>query len=112
MNGIGDWPVFDADVAWDDAQEALTTAELSDGFTVETVQEFLQEHSKVHVSRISAENLESWNGQDRHAVGEHYYPAGSPSDIQIAVAGGAGKHSAFIPAFGNTAASSMSINKT
>lgn len=31
MNGIGDWPVFDEDVAWDDAQEALTTAELSDG---------------------------------------------------------------------------------
>jgi len=83
-----------------------------DGFTVETVQEYLREHSKVSISRISPENLESWIGQDRHAIGDHYYPAASPSDIQIAVAGGAGKHSAFIPAFGNTAASTMSINKT
>ncbi len=83
-----------------------------DGFSVETVQEFLQDQSKVHVSRISAENLESWVGQDRHAIGDYYYPAQSPSDIQVAVAGGAGKHSAFIPAFGNTAASTMSVGKT
>ncbi len=82
-----------------------------DGFSVPTVQEYLQEHSKVHVSRISPENLESWIGQDRHAIGDHYYPAQSPSDIQIAVAGGAGKHSAFIPAFGNTAASSVIVGK-
>ncbi len=80
-----------------------------DGFTVETVQEFLQEHSKVHVSRISAENLDSWMGQDRHAIGEYYYPARTPEDIQVAVAGGPGKHSAFIPAFGNTAASSTRV---
>ena len=31
MEGIGDWPVFDDGVAWDDAQDALTTAGLSDG---------------------------------------------------------------------------------
>jgi hypothetical protein len=83
-----------------------------DGFTIETVQEFLQEHSKVHISRISVENLESWQGQGRHAVGDYYRPAHSPADIQIAVAGGAGKHSAFIPAFGNTDASTVSIART
>lgn len=82
-----------------------------DGFTVETVQAYLQEHSKVHVSRISDENLESWVGQDRHAIGDYYFPAAEPSDIQIAVAGGPGKHSAFIPAFGNTAASTTRITK-
>ena len=31
MNAMGDWPLFDEDVAWDDAQEALTTAGLCDG---------------------------------------------------------------------------------
>ena len=75
------------------------------------MQEYLQQNSRVHISRVSAENLDSWVGQDRHAIGDHYYPAQSPSDIQIAVAGGPGKHSAFIPAFGNTAASSLSIGK-
>lgn len=83
-----------------------------DGFTVETVQEFLQANSKVHISRVSAENLESWIGQDRNAIGDHYYPARSPADIQVVVAGGPGKHSAFIPAFGNTAASSVSISQS
>jgi len=83
-----------------------------DGYTVEAVREFLQEHSKVHISRISAENLESWIGQGRHAIGDYYHPAKSPLDIQIAVAGGAGKHSAFIPAFGNTDASSVSVTRT
>lgn len=90
-------------------EHAATVAR--DGYTVESVQEFLRENSKVHVSRISAENLASWEGQDRHATGDHYYPAGSPSDIQIVVAGGAGKHSAFIPAFGNTAASSKAFGR-
>ena len=56
-------------------------------------------------------NLESWAGQDRHAVQDHYHPAKSPTDIQVVVAGGPGKHSAFIPSFGNTAASSSIIRK-
>ena len=91
-------------------EHAATVAR--DGYDVEAVQAFLYEHSKVHVSRISQENLESWISQDRLAVDDHYYPAESPADIQIAVAGGAGKHSAFIPAFGNTAASSVAIHKS
>lgn len=82
-----------------------------DGFTVETVQEFLQEHSKVHISRVSEENLESWISQDRLPVGDYYYPAAHPSNIQVVVAGGAGKHSAFIPSFGDTAAPSVAIHK-
>ncbi len=80
-----------------------------DGFTVEAVQEFLHDKSKVHVSRISEENLKSWASQDRHPVNDHYYMAASPSDIRIVVAGGAGKHSAFIPSFGDTAAPSVAI---
>lgn len=83
-----------------------------DGFTVATVQEYLQEHSKIHVSRISSENIESWEGQDRFATNDHYYPAQSPSDIQIVVAGGAGKHSVFVPSFGDTAAPSVAVRKS
>ena len=83
-----------------------------DGYSVAAVQEFLHEHSKVHVSRISEENLASWIGQDRLPANDYYCPAQSPSDIQIVVAGGPGKHSAFIPAFGNTAASSAAIRRS
>lgn len=82
-----------------------------DGFTVETLQDYLYEHSKVHISRISEENLESWASQDRDAVADHYHPAKSPAHIEVVVAGGAGKHSAYIPSFGNTAASSSVIRK-
>lgn len=81
-----------------------------DGWTAESIQAALYERSKVHVSRISAENLESWAGQGRHPVNDHYYPASSPDHINVVVAGGPGKHSVFIPSFGNTAAVSARVN--
>jgi hypothetical protein len=81
-----------------------------DGWTPEAIQEALYEGSKVHVSRISAENLESWAGQERHPVNDHYYPAGSPAHINVVVAGGPGKHSMYIPSFGNTAAVSQRVH--
>lgn len=81
-----------------------------DGWTAETIQEALYERSKIHVSRISRENLESWAGQERHPVNDHYYPAGSPQHINVVVAGGPGKHSMFIPSFGNTAAVSARVS--
>jgi hypothetical protein len=74
-----------------------------DGWTPETIQAALWERSKVHVSRISRENLESWAGQDRHPVNEHYYVARTPAEITVVVAGGPGKHSQYITSFGNTA---------
>ena len=42
-------------------------------------------------------------------VGDHYYVCRSPEDIHILVAGGPGKHSAFIPSFGGTAAASQRV---
>jgi hypothetical protein len=81
-----------------------------DGWTAGTIQEALYERSKVHVSRISKENLESWAGQDRFPVNDHYYPAGSPDHINVVVAGGPGKHSLYIPSFGNTAGVSARVN--
>ena len=82
-----------------------------DGWTPKTIQEALYERSRVHVSRLSKENLESWAGQGRHPVDGHYYLGHTPDDIHIVVAGGAGKHSVYISSFGNTAASSQRITR-
>ena len=38
-----------------------------------------------------------------------YRVAPTPDDIHVAVAGGAGKHSAWIPSFGGTAAISIRV---
>lgn len=81
-----------------------------DGWTAESIQEALHERSKIHVSRLSKENLKSWDEQGRHPVNDHYYPTASPEHVNVVVAGGPGKHSMFIPSFGNTAAVSVRIN--
>jgi hypothetical protein len=80
-----------------------------DGWTVASIQEALYERSRVHVSRISRENLESWAGQGRHPVDDHYYLCRTPDDVNVVVAGGPGKHSVYISSFGNTAAPSTRI---
>ena len=81
-----------------------------DGWSAESLQEALFERSRIHVSRLSKENLESWEGQGRHPVNDHYYLNNSAQDLNVVVAGGAGKHSVYIPSFGNTAAISTRIN--
>lgn len=80
-----------------------------DGFTVESVQAEIYERSKVHVSRVSAENQESYAGMHHEPVGDHYYLTESPGHIHVVVAGGPGKHSAFIPSFGGTSVESVRI---
>lgn len=80
-----------------------------DGWTVPTMQEAIYERSRVHVSRVSKENQESYAGFDRGLVNDHYYLTATPDDIHIVVAGGPGKHSAYIPSFGGTAAASTRI---
>lgn len=83
-----------------------------DGFTIESIQAELFERSKVHISRVSLENQESYAGMDRELVGDYYYLTEKPEDIHVTVAGGPGKHSAFIPSFGGTAAVSTRIGNT
>jgi hypothetical protein len=83
-----------------------------DGFSMRNIQEELYERSKVHVSRVSLENQESYAGMDREMIGDYYYLTESPDDIHVTVAGGAGKHSAFVPSFGGTAAISTRIGGT
>jgi hypothetical protein len=73
-----------------------------DGFTIETMQEELHKRSRVHVSRVSKENQESYTSFNRPREGDWYPLTVTPQDIAITVAGGPGKHSAFIPSFGYT----------
>ncbi|MBM3643854.1 MAG: hypothetical protein FJX02_05865 [Alphaproteobacteria bacterium] len=80
-----------------------------DGFTIETMQEEIWRRSRVHVSKVSKENQESYAGFNRPREGDWYPLTPSPADIHIAVAGGAGKHSAFIASFGGTKASAVRI---
>lgn len=80
-----------------------------DGWMPQSLQEELYKRSAIHISRISKENLSDWAAQGRHPINDHYYLGDSPDDVNIVVAGGAGKHSAFIASFGNTAAPIVKI---
>lgn len=80
-----------------------------DGWTIEDMQQKLYEDSAVHVSRISPENRKNLEEWDQSGVNDLYYQSRSPEDIQILVAGGPGKHSAYIPTFGFTEACSQQI---
>ena len=80
-----------------------------DGLTIASIQEALFERSKVPIARISAENLQRFAEMDRPPVKDHYHLGDTPADINVVVAGGAGKHSVYITSFGNTAAPSARI---
>jgi hypothetical protein len=80
-----------------------------DGATIKSMQEQLFERSRVHISRVSRENQESYASFENAPVNDHYYLVPTPDDIHIAIAGGPGKHSAYVPSFGGTAAISVRI---
>jgi len=74
------------------------------GFSREDVQGYLFEHARVPVSRISEQKLAeltSWGGYaDRLAEWGGRIPlAREPQLLRVLVAGGAGKHSCWIPTF-------------
>ena len=81
-----------------------------DGWSIADMQQDLFDRSAVHISRVSAENQESYAGMDRPLVDDHYHMTPSPEDIHILVAGGPGKHSAYIPPFGFTTACSVRLS--
>ncbi len=80
-----------------------------DGWTIETIQEKLFHDTAVEVSRVSKENQKSYEERENSVVNGRYYLTRTPDDIQICVAGGPGKHSAFIPTFGFTEACSVRL---
>jgi hypothetical protein len=83
-----------------------------DGWTIEEMQQTLFEDTAVHVSRISPENRDNLEEWGQKPVNDRYYLSRTPDDIQLMVAGGAGKHSAYIPTFGFTEVSSELIQST
>lgn len=80
-----------------------------DGFSIEDIQGEIFERSKVHISRISKENQRSYASMHHEPRNDHYYLTSGPEQIHVAVAGGSGKHSAFIPSFGGTAVVSLRV---
>ncbi len=82
-----------------------------DGWTIPDIQQQLYEDSKLHVSRVSDEQREFYKERTTELVNDHYYLSRGPEDIQILVAGGPGKHSAYIPTFGHNDACSVRIKQ-
>ncbi|WP_135469254.1 hypothetical protein [Crenalkalicoccus roseus] len=80
-----------------------------DGWTIEALQQALFERARVHVSRVSPENVRQYVDSGHPPVDDHLLLAPTPEDIHILVAGGAGKHSAWIPSFGGTAVCSVKV---
>ena len=81
-----------------------------DGWSIQDIQEKLYQASAVHVSRVSPENQMNFKVDRGHEpVNDHYLLGRSPEDIHVLVAGGPGKHSAYIPTFGFTEACSVRV---
>ncbi|MDE0943545.1 MAG: hypothetical protein OSB58_14070 [Alphaproteobacteria bacterium] len=80
-----------------------------DGWTIADMQADLFKRSALHISKVSKENQVSYEEMERPLVNDYYPMVPTPEDIHILVAGGPGKHSAYIPPFGFTAACSVRI---
>lgn len=83
-----------------------------DGWTIADIQQKLYEDSAIHVSRVSDEQREFYKERTTELVNDHYHLSRSPEDIQILVAGGPGKHSAYIPTFGHNEACSVRLKRS
>ena len=80
------------------------------GFSKADVKKWLFEHATMPLSRFSQEGIER---RFRRKLGDQYANApldaqvrmfAQPEDLLVIVTGGAGKHSSYIPTFGNTRA--------
>ena len=80
-----------------------------DNWTVGRIQQFLYDRARVPVSFVSPENRRIYEEAGHFPEDGCYAVAPTPDDIQVAVAGGAGKHSAWVPSFGGTAAISVRV---
>jgi len=89
-------------------EHAATIA--GDGFSKQAVKEFIFEHARVPLGKFSKENIAR---RFRSKLADRYADAGLDTmvpmvqraeDLIVVVMGGAGKHSAWIPTFGNTRA--------
>jgi hypothetical protein len=80
-----------------------------DRWTVDGIRDWLWEHARIPVERVSPGNQAQFAEWDIKPDGDCYPVSTGPEQLHIAVAGGAGKHSAWIPSFGATAAVSVRV---
>ena len=80
-----------------------------DKWTVEAIQQFLYDKARVPLTEVSMENRARYEEAGHMPENDSYRVAPTPDDIHVAVAGGPGKHSAWIPSFGGTAAISIRV---
>ena len=80
-----------------------------DNWTVEKIQQFLFETARIPVAQVSRENQAIYATAGHVPENNAFKTAPTAEDIHVAVAGGAGKHSAWIPSFGGTAAISIRV---
>ena len=85
-------------------EHAATVA--AEGLTKKEVKTWLYERARIDIGRFSPENAAHFLGEGPGAAssGTRVAVASSEEDLIVLVAGGAGKHSCFIPTFGQTRA--------
>ena len=89
-------------------EHAATVAQ--DGYSKADVKQYLFEHARLPLGMLSDENIERrlrhwpvFEGRFAEAGRDALVPiAKRPEDVTVAVVGGAGKHSAYVPTFGAT----------
>jgi hypothetical protein len=87
------------------------------GFDRRKAQEFLHEHARVDATRVGAEKLEEaslWGGYRLRLEewGNRVPISRAPEDIRLIVAGGTGKHSAWMPTFGAMWSQTVRVPRT
>ncbi len=80
-----------------------------DGWTIPALQQALFERARVPIANVSHENQVQYEESGHRPVGGRYPVSPGPDDIHVLVAGGPGKHSAWIPSFGGTAVCSVRV---
>ncbi|MFN4088282.1 MAG: hypothetical protein ACK4QW_04465 [Alphaproteobacteria bacterium] len=80
-----------------------------DGLSAEDVRDEMFRRARVHVSRVSKENQAQYAASGKYPEDDHYTVCPAAEDIHVMVAGGPGKHSAYIPSFGGTAVCSVRV---
>ncbi len=89
-------------------EHAATVA--AGGYSKADVKEWLCEHATVPVDRFSRENIER-RFQIDHPGEDHIHMVATPDDLIVVVVGGAGKHTAWIPTFGNSRAVTRALTR-
>jgi hypothetical protein len=80
-----------------------------DGWTVPDIQQALWERARIPVAKVSQANRRQFEDWGVQPDGDAFPVSTGPEQLHVLVAGGAGKHSAWIPSFGATAAVSRSV---